>query len=132
MNKEHPNVAVLKKFNPNNVNTFSEVLAKDAVWHYFNPQLPDVESDYVGIDGFKTFFKTMAERSKGTFKVNPISAIPFGDELVVAHVLDEINLEGKQMQIDAVTVWRIVNGKITEGWDIPAVNTVKVLNTIQK
>jgi predicted SnoaL-like aldol condensation-catalyzing enzyme len=34
-------------------------------------------------------------------------------------------LEGSSIEFDAVVVWRIVNGKVAEAWDIPAVNTIR-------
>ena len=43
--------------------------------------------------------------------------------LSVAHVRDIIKLEGTSVATDAVVVWRIVDGQITDAWDIPAVFT---------
>lgn len=128
MNTDHPNIAVLQKFNPENVAEAADILAKDAVWHYINPELPELEGDYIGLAGFKDFFKKMARLSNGSFKVNPVSITPFGDELVVTHVKDTMILQNQEMEIDAVVLWRIVNGKIKEAWDVPAVNTAKILN----
>jgi len=125
MQNDHPNLAVLKRFNPANVEAAAEVISKDAVWHYFNPLLPDMEGEYVGPEGFSEFFSKMAGKTEGSFKVTPLSIIPFGDELVVTHVKDTMILEGEQLEIDAVVVWRIVDGKIREAWDIPAINTPK-------
>ncbi|MBQ0732769.1 nuclear transport factor 2 family protein [Aquimarina celericrescens] len=125
MNEEHPNIAVLKRFNPTNIAVAAEVLAEDAVWHYFNPKLPDVHGDYKGLEGFKTFFEKMARRTKGTFKVNPISATAIGDELVVVQTKNTLNLEDQQLEVDVVVVWRIVDGRIKEVWDIPAVYVAK-------
>lgn len=73
----------------------------------------------------------MAGRTKGTFKANPVSIPPMGDELVVAHVKDTMVMmvmEDRQMELDVVVVWRIVDGKATEAWDIPAINTVREVN----
>ena len=66
--------------------------------------------------------ETMGKLTEGSFKVNPVSIITVGDELVVAHVKDTMVLEGNPIEIDAVVVWRIVDGKIVEPWDIPAVH----------
>ncbi len=121
MNTEHPNIAVLQKFNPANVAQSADILAEDAVWHYFNPELPAMEGDYIGLEGFIDFFNKMSGQTKGTFKVNPISITPMGDELVVTHVKDTMVLQDQQLEVDAVVVWRIVEGKIKEAWDIPAV-----------
>ncbi len=126
MNKEHPNILVLKRFDPMNIAASVDILAEDAVFHFFNPQLPDIQGDYMGPKGFQAFFKKMAERSKGTFKVNPISVTPVGDELVVVHSKNTMVLEDRQIEIDVVIVWRIVGGKILEVWDIPSVHTGKV------
>jgi hypothetical protein len=34
-------------------------------------------------------------------------------------------LEGIPLEIDVVVVWRIVDGKIVEAWDLPAVHTIR-------
>lgn len=125
MNQEHPNISVLKKFNPTNIAGAKDILAKDAVFHFFNPKLPEVQGDYIGLKGFKTFFKKMAGLTEGTFKVNPISISAMGDELVVVHSKNTMAFEDEQVETDAVVVWRIVGGKILEVWDIPSVYTKK-------
>ena len=129
MNKEHPNISILKQFNPANPHTAAGVLAEDFVWHYINPKLPEVHGDYLGIAGLADFFKKMAGNTSGTFRVNVISTTPMGDELVVTHVKDTMTLKGKPMEVDAVVVWSIANGKIQEAWDIPAIHSVKVKET---
>jgi len=129
MNTEHPNISILKRFNPANPNTLAEVLAEEFVWHYINPKLPEIQGDYFGLSGLTDFFKRIGGRTNGSFKANPISIIPMGDELIITHVKDTMVLNGKQMQIDAVVVWRIVNGKIREAWDIPAIYTAKLSNS---
>lgn len=123
MTKEHPNIHILQKFDPRNIAGSADVLAKNVVFHYFNPLLPDVQGDYVGLQGFQTFFDKIGELTDGTFKVNPISATAIGDELVVVHTNNTMIWENQQIDIDVVVVWRIVDGRITEGWDIPSVYT---------
>jgi len=125
MKKEHPNITVMKQFNPANIAASAAIIAEDAIFHFFNRELPDVQGDYVGPKGIQAFFEKMGKRSKGTFKVNPVSIIPMGDEFVVVHVIDTMVLEDRQIELDAVVVWRIVDGKIAEAWDIPGVNTVR-------
>ena len=128
MAKEHPNISVLQKFDPTNIAGSADVLAEDAVFHYFNPLLPDIQGDYVGLKGFQAFFDKIGELTEGTFKVNPISATAIGDELVVVHTNNTMILENQQIDIDVVVVWRIVDGCITEGWDIPSVYTLRDKN----
>ncbi|MEO0528843.1 MAG: nuclear transport factor 2 family protein [Bacteroidota bacterium] len=128
MNKEHPNISVLKRFNPANPSTAAEVLAKDFVWHYINPELPEMEGDYLGLTGLTDFFKGIAGRTAGSFKVNPLSIIPLGDEIIITHVKDAMVLDGKQMEIDAIVVWCIIEGEIKEAWDIPVKHTARFPN----
>ncbi len=126
MEKIHPNIAVMQQFNPANIVDSAEIIAEDAVFHYFNPKLPDLHGDYLGRQGFIDFFGNLADQTEGTFKVTPLSITPMGDELVVTHVKDNMTLRGQQLEIDAVVVWRIVDGKIKEAWDIPAVYSAKL------
>ena len=129
MNKEHPNISILKRFNPADPNTLAEVLAEDFVWHYINPKLPELEGDYVGFAGLKDFFNRLGGRTDGSFKVNPISITPMGAHLVTTHVKDKMFLNGNPMEIDAIVVWCIINGQIIEAWDIPIVHTAKIADT---
>lgn len=121
MTEEHPNVTLLKRFDPRNVIGTADVFAEDAVWHFFNPLLPDIQGDYVGRSGLQTFFEKMAKLTDGTFKVTPVSVTPVGDELLVMQTKNTMILEDEQIAIDVVLVWRIVDGHIVEVWDIPSV-----------
>ena len=129
MNKEHPNIKILMKFNPADPNTLADVLAEDFVWHYINPELPELEGDYFGLSGLSDFFKRLAGRTRGSFKVNPVTIAPMGDELIITHVKDSMSLDDKPMQVDAIVIWCIIEGKIKEAWDIPAIHTAKVLES---
>lgn len=103
--------------NPEAANLFAE----DFVWHFFNYKLPDIRGDYHGLEGLQTFFEKLEVVTGGTFRVKPISIATIGDELVVTHVQDEMVLQNKTVTLDAVVVWRIVNGLILETWDIPSI-----------
>ena len=125
MKSPHPNLVVLQQFNPANIAASARIIAEDAVFHYYNPMLPDMHGDYIGREGFMEFFGKIGGKTEGTFKVTPLSITPMGDELVVTHVKDNMTLKGQQITVDAVVVWRIVNGKIKEAWDIPAIYTAE-------
>jgi predicted SnoaL-like aldol condensation-catalyzing enzyme len=129
MNKEHPNIAILKRLNLQNPEVNTEIIAADFVWHYYNPELPEMEGDYAGLSGLAHFFTQLAKRTKGTFKVAPLSIVPMGDDLVITHVKDRMVLNGNPMEIDAVVVWCIMEGKIREAWDIPVIPTAKAIKT---
>ena len=123
MTNLHPNAELLMKLNLRDLDASAAIFSDDFVWHFFNPRLPDVQGDYVGVEGLKAFFKAMAGKTKGSFNVQPVSVTPVGNELLVVHVQDTMDLGGVSVETDAVVVWRIVGGKITEAWDIPAVFT---------
>ncbi len=118
MTTEHPNVLLLQRLDPNNFAGAKDLIAEDAVWHYFNPNLPDLEGDYVGLDGIRTFFEKVGENFQGTFKVNPVSVTSVGDELVVVQTRNTLTRDGKNIALDVVVVWRILDNRIAEVWDI--------------
>ncbi len=123
MTDPHPNVELLMKLNLGDLDASADLFSDDFVWHFFNPKLPEVQGDYLGVEGLKKFFASMAGQTKGSFNVQPVSVTPVGDEMLVVHVRDIMTLDGQPLQTDAVIVWRIVNGLLTEAWDIPAVFT---------
>ncbi len=124
MTKEHPNLTLLSKLNLLDLDASAALFSDDFVWHYFNPNLPDVEGDYVGVEELKRFFKLIAQETDGTFKVEPVSATPIGDELIVVHARDTMVRKGNSFALDVVVVWRIVEGRIAEAWDIPSAFTL--------
>lgn len=123
----HPNLSVLTKLDIRNLDACRSLFADDFVWHYFNPRLPELEGKHRGFEGLKGFFARLGERSNGSFRNSVIDARPMGDELVVTHVCNQMELDGDAIELDAVVIWRIVGSKIAEAWDIPAVNTVRTL-----
>ena len=123
----HPNMSVLMKLDIQNLDACRNVFAGNFIWHYFNPRLPELEGEHCGIEGLKGFFTKLNERSNSSFQVNVIDTRPIGDEFVITQVCDRMNLDGNAMEIDAIVIWRIVDGKIAEAWDIPAINTVRTI-----
>jgi ketosteroid isomerase-like protein len=122
---EHPNVALLKRLDFGNLDRSAELFAGNFVWHFFNPRLPDLERDYVGLSGLQTFLEKLGALTGGTFTVEPISVAAFGDELVVMHNKNRMILQGMAIETDVVVVWRIVDGRFSEVWDIPSVYAVR-------
>ena len=125
MTEEHANISLLKRLDLENLSGCADLFAEDFVWHFFNPQLPDVEGDYVGVDGLQAFFEKLGAATGGTFRVEPISVTPVGDELLVVHARDNLAVGGMPIEVDVVVVWRIVEGRIAEAWDIPSVYTAR-------
>ena len=129
MTKACDNLSVLNKFDrylaDGNIAGAADLISEDFVWHFFNSQLPQLQGDYAGLAGLQTFFETLAALTEETFQDTPVSSMPIGDELVVTHVRDRMTLEAQPVELDAVVVWRIVNGQIAEAWDIPAIHTIR-------
>lgn len=121
----HPNMSLLMELDIQNIDGCREAFADNFIWHYFNSRLPDLDGDYRGVEGLKDFFAKLNEKTDGSFQVNLIDARPTGDELVVVHVCNCMNLDGNAIEFDAVVIWRIVDNKFSEAWDIPAINTVR-------
>lgn len=124
MAEDHPNVVLLSKLNLRDLAASAALISNDFVWHYFNPKLPDVAGDYVGVDGLRQFFAAVSEKTGGTFKVEPVSAMPVGEELVVVQTRNTMTLGDNPVAVDVVVVWRVVDEKIAEGWDIPSAFTL--------
>jgi len=118
LTEEHPNVALLKCLDLRNLAASKGLIAEDVVWHYSNPNLPDMQGDYVGLDGVRSFFEAIAQKSGGTFQIDPMSITAVGDELVVVQSRNTLTFEGRSVTVDVVVVWRIVGGRVVEVWDI--------------
>lgn len=63
MTAPHPNVALLSRFNPADIAACADIIADDFVWHHFNPELPDLQGDYVGPAGLLQKVTRTLERS---------------------------------------------------------------------
>ena len=118
MTDAHPALAVLAEFDPRDMAASAHLFAEDAVWHSSNPNLPELQGDHVGRDGICAFFAALADKSHGTFRIEPVSATPVGPELVVVQSRNTLTLEDRIVIVDVVVVWRIVAGLVLEIWDI--------------
>ncbi|MEO1167452.1 MAG: nuclear transport factor 2 family protein [Pseudomonadota bacterium] len=118
MTQEHPNITLLKRLDRSNLAASKELFAEDVVFHFFNPNLPELQGDHVGPDGIRALFDALAEKSHGTFRIEPVSIAAVGDELVVVQSRNTLAIAGRAVTMDVVVVWRIVNGRIVEVWDI--------------
>lgn len=83
MSEEHPNISLLKQLDLRDLASAGHLFAENVVWHYFNPTLPELQGDYVGLNGIHSFFRAIGGKTRETFKVEPVSITAVGDELVV-------------------------------------------------
>jgi ketosteroid isomerase-like protein len=103
----------------------ADLFAGDFVFRFFNPHLEDLNGDHRGYEGFRSLFERLHQASDTGFHNEPHSLTPYGDELVVAYATNTVSFAGTVLDVDAIVVWRIVDGRISEAWDIPAINTVR-------
>ena len=125
---EHPNISLLQSVDLRDVSSSEGAFSENFVWHFFNPELPDVQGDYFGVTGLATFFEKMHGRTGGSFRVQPVSVQAIGNELVVTQVKDTMVLDDRMIEVDAIVVWRFVDGRIAEAWDIPAVHDARIVS----
>ncbi|MEL6279811.1 MAG: nuclear transport factor 2 family protein [Pseudomonadota bacterium] len=118
MSDLHPNLALLAQLDTQNMAVSAHLFADGVVFHYFNSNLPELQGEHHGRDGVRAFFEALAEKSHGTFWVEPVFGRPVGRELVVVHSQNALTLNEQTIIIDVVVVWRIVGGLIVEVWDI--------------
>ncbi len=128
MGSERANIALLQRLDLRDIASTKDVFAEGFVWHYFNPRLPEMEGDYVGLEGLASFFEKMRTETGGAFKVEPVSITAAGDALVVTHSKNSMTLGGQDLVVDAVVVWRFADGRIAEAWDIPAADAARVVS----
>ena len=122
MTNDHPNVALLRRVDLTNLAGCGDVISDEVIWHYSNPNLPEIEGEYVGLDGVSQFFQRVAQQTKGHFRVDPVSVTPVGDDLVVVRTENTVGFGGRKVAVDVVVVWRISDGKVVEVWDIVSAN----------
>ena len=128
---EHPNLALLGQLAghfPEEIDKLGDLFADNFVLHYHNAELPDVDGDYTGFDGIKEFFARVGAVSDGTFQVTNKKVVHVGDELIVTHVSDRMTIGGRSFEVDALFIWRVIDGLFAEAWDIPAVNTIRPIS----
>lgn len=109
----------------NFANRDEDLFADEFVFHFFNPQLPELAGDHHGLAGIASFFERTGEASDSGFRNKPHSLTPYGEELVVAYATNTVSFGGTVLDVDAIVVWRVFGGRIHEAWDIPAINTVR-------
>ena len=114
---------------PDRLEEVREHFSDDFVWHYVNPQLPQIHGDYSGLDGLKTFFQKLGELTDNTFNVQIQKANAVGHEFVVVHACPSMTIDGDAFETDAVVVWRMVDQRFEEAWDIPGLNSLRSQST---
>jgi len=118
----------LEKLLPHHLEDAQAIIATNFVWHYSNPTLPEITGNYMGLSGLQAFFQKLNLLTQDTFSVKTQQVISVGEDLVVVHISSNMMFSGQSVELDAVIVWQIVGGRITEAWDVPSIFTTKSLN----
>ena len=116
----HPNEDLVRRgfaaFGTGDIATLRELLADDIVWHVGGRS--PIAGDYKGKDEVLGFFAQLAERTRGTFRVD-VHDVLANDEHVVALVKGTGEREGKTLNDDGAQVFDVQGGKVTEEWFHP-------------
>ncbi len=116
---DHPNLEQAKKgytaFAEGDMATVSSVLSDDIVWHVAGDN--QLSGDYEGKEAVLGFFGRLMQETGGTFK-NDIHDILVNDEHGVAIVESSASRNGKSIDTQAVHVFHMRDGLMTEFWNI--------------
>ncbi len=93
----------------------TEFFAPDVIWHF--PGRGPLAGDHAGLEAVGTYFGRLAELSEGTHRIELRDVIA-NDEHVVALHGTRAERAGRQLDIDAVQVFRIRDGKVAEAWTV--------------
>ena len=124
----HPNLLLLERLGnhfPHELDEVGDLISEDFVFHYFNSRVPELNGDYKGLPGLKNFFQKLGALTRGSFNNTDKQLIHCGDELVVTQAIHNMTVDGGSFETDAVVIWRVVDDRFVEAWDIPAVNTIR-------
>lgn len=87
------------------------VFSEDIAWHISgrNP----LAGDYTGHDEVLGFFQQLGERSNGTFSLDVHDILDNGGETVAVIVTERAQRHDAHLDVEAVHVWRVNDGKAT-------------------
>jgi uncharacterized protein len=72
-----------------------------------------ISGDYTGHAEVTSFFQSLAERSNGTFAIDVEEILDNGDDMVVVVGTQKGQRESRELDMPAVHVWRMKDGKAT-------------------
>jgi hypothetical protein len=98
----------------------ASALAEEVVWHFQSP-VPEMVAHLEGRDAVSVEWpKVLDELTGSTFQKRVVDVWPVGDDLVVAHVEVDMTIAGVNHRGSSVVVYRVRNGEVAEGFDIPS------------
>lgn len=113
----HPNEQVVRDgfaaFSAGDMDALRRIIAADAIWHI--PGRSPLSGSYKGVDEVLGFFARTMERSGGTFAID-LHDVVGNDEHVFAAYGVSGKREGKTLRDNAVLVFHVRDGRVTEAW----------------
>ncbi|TML80534.1 MAG: nuclear transport factor 2 family protein [Actinobacteria bacterium] len=114
----HPNEALLRKgyeaFASYDLDTIRALFADDIVWHVGGGRNP-LTGTIKGKDEVFGWFAKLLTLSDGTFKIDVHDVIANDNHAVVLST-DTAQRGDKSLRVEAVAVYHIDNGQVTEAW----------------
>ena len=110
------NVALVRRA----LSSESDAVAENVLWHFLSP-IPELVAHFEGRDQTMTDVpKLLDDLTGGTFSKRVVDVWPIGNDLVVAHVEVEMAIDGIHHAGSSVVVYRVADGMVVEGFDIPS------------
>lgn len=115
---DHPNLELLRRgyaaYGAGDMDTINELFADDVVWHIGGRSA--LSGDYEGKEQVFGFFAKLLELSDGTSKVE-VHDLLASDDHGVAVVKESATRGGSSHEGNAVHVFHLRDGRVTEFWD---------------
>jgi hypothetical protein len=97
-----------------------DAVAENIVWHFQSP-IPEQVTHFQGREEvMHNWPQFLNDLTAGTFAKRLVNIWPVGDDLAVAHFEVEMTIDGTHRKGSAVVVYRLADGRVTEGFDIPS------------
>ena len=115
---DHPNLELIRRgyaaYTSGDMDTINDLFHDDVVWHVAGRS--PIAGDYVGKEQVFGFFGKLQELSAGTSTVE-VHDLLADDDHGVGIVIESATRNGQSIQAQAVHVFHLTDGKVTEFWD---------------
>jgi ketosteroid isomerase-like protein len=100
-------------FNEGDVATLLDTFDEDIVWHF--PGSSKLAGDHVGRDATMAFLGAYGEAGGGTLHAKSLAVIA-NDDLVAGWANDTADVDGRSLDVVAVVMFAMRDGKVVEAW----------------
>src|SRR5687768_2838228 len=98
-------------FNSGDVDGLIDLFAEDIVWHF--PGTSKLAGEHVGRDAVLAMLGEYGAATGGTLRADPIDVMA-SDDHVAGWAHDTASTNGRTLDIDAVVIFTMRDGKVTE------------------